>query len=272
MKRTTFFLLLMATAGASAQTLLLKSGESVPASGLIRKDDMFMVSVISSTGRPGQVGYHVSDVTEMNLPAPPEIAAASNLIAQGRFDRALALIHPIATYQKTIRDIPGNWWARTALVEVSAMLGLNREAEATALVTEISSFSKDPEILTAAKLQIALTTKFTDPAQALATFDALIGQTSDPRTLSQAWIAEGDIHLAQHEFDDALLACLTVTVFYPENNPFIPKALWGAGQAYAKLKDTRNAVKTYQTLINNHPHSPEASLAKAELLKKEKKP
>jgi TolA-binding protein len=64
---------------------------------------------------------------------------------------------------------------------------------------------------------------------------------------------------------------LTVTVFYPEKNPLLPKALWGAGQAYAKLKDLTNATKTYQKLISDYPDSPEAALAKAELTKKENK-
>ena len=192
-------------------------------------------------------------------------------MAKGDFTHALALIEPVVAYQETIRDIPGNWWAKAALVEVSALAGLNRVADATALVNEIAGFSKDPEILTSAKLQIALTTKFKDPQQALDAYDDIINQSSDPRTLSQAWIAVADIHLAQHEFDEALLAYLTVTVFYPEHNPLIPKALWGSGQSYAKLKDATNATKTYHALISSYPDSPEAALAKAELLKKENK-
>jgi len=172
---------------------------------------------------------------------------------------------------RSIRDIPGNWWAKSALLEVSALLGLNRVADATALVTEISNYSKDPEILTAAKLQIALTTKFADSQQALAAYDAIINQSRDPQTLSRAWIAEGDIHVEQHELEDALIAYLTVTVFYPEHNPLLPKALWGSGQAYSKLKDLTNATKTYQKLISDFPDSPEAALAKTELTKKENK-
>jgi tetratricopeptide (TPR) repeat protein len=272
MKRLTFLIFgLMGVWNASAQTILLKNGSTVPANGLVRNGDMLMATVKTSTGSTGQVGYQVADVAGLNLPPPDEMKYAGRQVANGDFAHALAQIDPVVTYQKTIRDIPGNWWAKSALVEVSALLGLNRVADATALVTEISGYSKDPEILTAAKLQIALTTKFDDPAQALAAYDAIISQSSDPETLSRAWIAEGDIHVEQHEFDDALLAYLTVTVFYPDHNSLLPKALWGAGQAYAKLKDITNATKTYQELVSTYPDSPEAALAKAELLKKENK-
>lgn len=271
MKRGILFLfVLMSGWSAQAQTLQLKNGKSVPAEGLVRNGDMVMVAVKTSTGGKGQVGYQVADVSELDLPEPDVLKYATEQVANGDFTHALAQIEPVVAYQKTIRDIPGNWWAKSALLEVSALLGLNRMADATALTTEIASYTKDPEIAVSAKLQIALMTKFDDAQLALAAYQAIISQSSDPRTLSQAWIAEGDIHANQHEFDEALMAYLTVTVFFPEHNPLLPQALWKAGQSYAKLKDAANATKTYQELISQFPNCPEAALAKAEL-KKEKK-
>lgn len=255
----------------SGQTIQLKNGDIVSANGLVRNGDMVTVSVKTSSGSVGQVGYPVSDVAGLTLPAPEALGSASDQVINGDFAAALAQIEPVVAYQKTIRDIPGNWWAKAALVEVSALTGLHREADAAALVTEIAAFSKDPETLLAAKLQTTLATKFKDPQEALDAYDKIANQSSDPQTLSQAWIAEGDIHLAQHEFAEALLAYLTVTVFYPEHNPLMPKALWGSGQAYAKLKDAANAAKTYRALISSYPDSPEAALAKVELSKKDRK-
>jgi TolA-binding protein len=156
-------------------------------------------------------------------------------------------------------------------MEVSTLVSLNREADARTLVSEISTLSHDPDILAGVNLEIALTTTFASPKDALAAFDAVINQTSDPQTLSRAWIAEGDIHMAQHEFDEAIMAYLTVTVFYPNHNPMMPKALWGAGMAYFRFKDVYNAQKTFKTLIATYPDSPEAALAQAELIKEQKK-
>jgi predicted Zn-dependent protease len=65
------------------------------------------------------------------------------------------------------------------------------------------------------------------------------------------------------------MAYLTVTVFYPENNPLLPRALWGAAQSYAKLKDRKNQDSTLQELVKNYPDNPETVLARAEILKQE---
>ena len=64
---------------------------------------------------------------------------------------------------------------------------------------------------------------------------------------------------------------LTVPVFYSDHNAQMPRALWGVAQSYAKLKDAGNQEKTLQELVAKYPDAPEASLAKAELMKKENK-
>jgi tetratricopeptide (TPR) repeat protein len=180
-------------------------------------------------------------------------------------------IQPIVAEQKTLRDVPGNWWAQAALVEVSTLLGLKRNDDARALATEITANSHDPEILASAKLAVTMITSFGTPQEALAAYDGIINDSADSRSLSQAWISKGDIYLDQHQFDDALLAYMTVIVFYPADNPLIPKALWGTSRAYLKLKDTAHALTACQELISKYPDTPEASLAKIELMKKENK-
>ena len=266
-----FLFILTGFSGACAQTILLKNGQTVPANGLTRTNDMIMVSIKTTNGTMGQIGYQISDIAQLNLPEPEVLTYVTEQVANGDYKNAMAQLEPLVAFQKSIRDIPGNLWAKSALVEVSALIGLNRIPEATALSNEISGFSNDPEILTATKLKIALITKFTDPKQALTTFDSILSQSSDVQTLSQAWIAEGDVHFGEHEFDEALMAYLTVPVFYPDHNPLVPKALWGSGQSYAKLKDMVHALKTYHELVDHYPGTPEASLARAEIQKKENK-
>lgn len=122
----------------------------------------------------------------------------------------------------------------------------------------------------AAKLQLSLESPPKDAGDALTAYDAIIGHSSDPATLTRAWMAEGDIHFSQHEFADAVLNYLSIVVFYPDQNPVMPKALWGAAQSYGKLKDTVDQEKTWNELMTNYPDSPEAALAKAESIKKEK--
>jgi tetratricopeptide (TPR) repeat protein len=255
-------------AAAPTSSLLLKNGQVVPADGLQRNGDMLTVTVKTPSGGTGQIAFQVSDVAQLTLPAPPALATALDLLAKGHADQALAQIDPIVAFQETLRDIPGNWWTKTALVKSSALVALNRAPEAVPVLKDIMSYSNDPETQLAAKLQMALIAPPKDPTEALAGYDAVIAQSFDAKTLTQAWIAEGDIHFAQHEFDEALLAYLTVPVFYPDHNPLVPRALWGVAQSYAKLKDTKNQEKTLNELVTDYPDTPEASLAKAELMKK----
>ena len=261
--------LLACGAALRAQTVSLQNGQTSPYQSLARQGDMLMLTIKTPSGGTGQVGYQVADVARIDQPLPQEIAAASALVAQGKFAQALQTITPVVEQQQTLRDLAGNDWAQAALVQVSALAGEQKLDEAKALVTEIGNFSKDPAVLNAVKLQITLATKFTDPDQALAAYDAILAASTEPLTASPAWLAEGDIHFARHEYDSALMAYLTIAVFYPEHNPFLAKALWGAGQSYGKLKDEKNALKTFHQLADAFPEAPETTLAKAEIVKKE---
>src|ERR1700677_4520785 len=78
-----------APAAAPTSSLLLKSGQVVPVNGLERDGDTLMAAV-----QAGKVSYQVADVAQLNLPAPPELAAASDLLAKGHADQALAQIEP----------------------------------------------------------------------------------------------------------------------------------------------------------------------------------
>ena len=259
-------------ATGSGSFIRLKSGVSVPADNFQRKDDQLMVTVTTSSGGHGQVYYYISDVAELDVAAPPALAAASDLMAKGHPDQALALISPIVAFQLTLRDIPGNWWAKSALVQASVLISLKRGPDAASLLKDIAATSQDPEIQTAAKLQLALIEPPQDPAVALSAYDAVLKQSHNVDTLTQAWIAEGDVHFSQHEFADALLAYLNVPVFYSDHNPLLPKALWGVAQSARMLKDSKQEDEALLDLTTHFPDTTEASLAQAEIMKKQNNP
>jgi tetratricopeptide (TPR) repeat protein len=269
--KTLLFLLFVSAFGSSldAQTIRLKNGQTVPASSFVRKDDLLMVDTTTVSGAKGQVGYPITDVEALDLPNLPEVAGAGDLIATGHAAQALAALEPVVAFQQTVRDIPGNWWARAALGKCRALIALHRASEAEPILKDIAATSTDPEIQTATKLQLALLEPPKDTTAALASYDAVINQSTDASTLTLAWLAKADLYSAQHEFDDALMAYLTVTVFYPDRNPQMPRALWGAAQSYAKLKDASNQNLTLQEIVKNYPDNPEAKFAQAEIMKKE---
>ena len=261
-----------ATPAPALSVIELKNGQEVPANGLSRNEDQLMVSVTTSSGGTGQVAYGVADVAGLKLATPPEMDAASAAIAAGHPDEALAQILPVVAAQQQLRDIPGNLWAKAALIQSSALAALKRTGEAESLLKEIMSSSSDSEVQVAAKLQMALVSPPKDPAEALAAYDTIIGQSTDPGTLTHALLAEGDLRFSQHEFVDALMNYLTVLVFYPDQDTVIPKALWGAARSYGKLKDPANQEKAWKELMTHYPKTPEASLAQAESLRKKNYP
>ncbi len=66
------------------------------------------------------------------------------MLAAGHAEQALALIDPVVASQLTLRDVPGNWWAKTALVKSSALEAMNRTSDAVALLKDLTIYSKDP--------------------------------------------------------------------------------------------------------------------------------
>jgi hypothetical protein len=161
----------------------MKNGQIVPVTQFERKDDLLMVAVTTASGGKGQVAYNISDVAQLNLADPPELAQTATLISNGHADQALTLIEPVLAFQQTLRDIPGNWWAKCALAKGSALFALNRSAETGALLKDVVSSSNDPEVQVAAKLQLALLSPPADPVEALA---ALLSYDSSHMTEATA--------------------------------------------------------------------------------------
>lgn len=134
-----------APAASASSTILLKNGLSEPAIQIERQDDRLMVTIITPSGGKGQLAYQVSDVAELKMPPPPELATASALIANGHADQALALLQPILAFEQSLRDIPGNYWAKTALTQSYALAGVNRTTESESLLNDIIKSSSDPK-------------------------------------------------------------------------------------------------------------------------------
>ena len=171
-------------------------------------------------------------------------------------------------YYQPFRDLPGNYWAQAALLEVSALAGMQLDKEAEALGEEIRKNSTDPETARAAQLQIvgSLVRK-EDYAKALALCDAVIKESASPSVLAEAWVKKGDALLAQRQWDTAVLAYLHVPVFYENEKLWMPPALLGSARAFRGLEDLESAKKSLNDLTAQYPKSAQAETARAELQK-----
>jgi TolA-binding protein len=265
-----FLPLLLIDPATRAQTIDLKTGQKVETTGVRRDGDMIMGRVQVGSGS-GEVGYHIPQIAKVEFPKPRGLAEASNLLSQGQPDKALAEINQVVAFYEPFKDVPGAWWSQAALIKVSALSALHRDAEAEALTMEIQKFVTDPETARAARLQLTgdLIHK-QDFEKAAEICENAIKEGTRPEILAEAWIKKGDLLYAQRRWDEALLAYLHVLVFYSDEKRFMPAALLGSARAYGQLDQDGRARKSLNELIATFPKSAEAAIAQDEIKKLEK--
>jgi tetratricopeptide (TPR) repeat protein len=252
---------------ANAQTVLLKTGQKLDSQGIRRDGDLIMAKVQVGTGS-GEVGYHVGQIAKIEFPEPAALKTANDLLVRGDAEKALAEINSVIGYYDQFKDVPGSWWAQSALIKVAALAALQRQPEAEVLAKEIQKSVTDPEIARAAQLRlVGALIRRNDFEKAVAICDDAIKNSKDETTLANAWTAKGDALLAQKTADEALMAYLHVPVFYYEEKQFMPAALLGSARAYRRLDDVDHAKKSLNELIASFPQSAEAAAAQTELKK-----
>lgn len=249
---------------SSAQSLVLRDGTNVPVTRLRREGQTLMSSVAA-----GEVGYPVANIARLEFPEPPQIAAASELITQGKLAEAGKDLDPVLAFYAPIRDIPGNYWLAAARLKVNVLLELGREAEAKALLALLAAQALDRPAADLARLR--LVAGFPVPPgqedKALAACDAILnGGESTPRDVdAEAWLLKGKLLLGRREFQPALLAYLHLPTLYYDQRRLQPAALLGSGRAYVGLKDEERARRAFADLQKEFPAAPETTAAKAEL-------
>lgn len=252
---------------ALAQQILLKSGQRVDTLGLRRDGDTIMGKIRVGNSN-GEIGYQVAAIEKIEFPEPKPLKPAAELLAQGQAEKALAEIDPVVTYYAPFKDIPGAWWAPAALIRMSALSALQRDAEAEPLAAEIQKNATDPETARAASLRLVtglIRKQEYDKAAELC--DKSIKESVQADVLALAWLKKGDVLFAQKTWDEALMAYLHVPVFYSTDKLAMPQALLGAARAYHRLDDADRARKAFKELTTSYPKSAEATIAQAEMSK-----
>jgi TolA-binding protein len=253
-----------------AQSIVLKTGQSIETTGVRRDGDMIMGKVQVGAGS-GEVGYHLAQIAKIAFPEPRGIKMATELMGQGQPDKALAELEPIIAFYAPLKDVPGAWWSQAALIKVSALAALQRDGDAEALANEIQKTTVDPEVGRAVQLRLAAgLIRKRDFERAIAICDAAIKESTDSTIVANAWINKGDALLAQKQWDSALLAYLHVPVFFSDERTFLPAALLGSARSYRRLDDLERAKRSLNELIAEFPKTAEATTAKSELQKLEK--
>jgi len=271
-----------AAAKPAGVPLTLKDGKTLFAAALKRDGNKVMVTMLmpsspaSGASDPAaapptamvQIGYPVDSITKIDFPEPAQLKTAPELLLHGKGTEALLQIEPIAQYYEPFRDIPGNRWTQAAMLKLSALLALQRDKEAEALIGQLSQSSKNPEAVLSARVQMAvIRTRKKDFEPALAVFETAIKESTAPETLAHAWLNKGHISLERGAFEPALISYLRIPVMYPDQQLLLPQAMLGSARAYRGLDDKTHAKRAFEDVVAMYPDTPEAAAAKTELTK-----
>jgi tetratricopeptide (TPR) repeat protein len=268
-------LFLALAVAAHAQSLVLKDGKVVAVGKDLRRqgDTLFTLVELSGAtpGQPamtGEVGYAVAQIARLNLPPPAFLKTVPDLLAQGKAAEALAQLDPSLANQVTFRDLPGSWWAETALLKLRALNQLGRESEVEPLAQQISTCAVNPDQPRAAQAQVAVALfRKGQHVRALPIAMAVLKESKEPETRAVANVVKGGCLMAKKDWEGALLAYLKLPVFCPSDKQLLAQALLGAGRAQFELSDLEAAKATLNELKKVCASSPEAEQADAELQK-----
>jgi len=279
MKRTlsTFLLGLVLATSAVAQeqaaspvtrpVVHFKDGKTLPGIAVRLSGSNILVTVPIGNAGSSTMSYPLSTVASIDFPKPPGLTAAEQSLAMGRPAVALAEIGPVVDQQAAMEGIPGNWWARAAIVRVKALTAVGRFSDADDAISLLQK-TADADDIRDARLQIALAWAAKgDAVRAGKIIDDAIANGTRPSTLATAWVGKGQLSLAAKDYDTALISFLRIPVFYAAEEAEMPAALYGSAEAYMGLGDKERAREAFQSVVSQYPKSPEAAAAKTSLSK-----
>ena len=97
--------------------------------------------------------------------------------------------------------------------------------------------------------------------RALAMFRDIITNYPNGEFAANAFYWRGELHLALEEYEDARAHFAQVDLLY-DDHPKVPDALYKLGEVYNMLGDTERAREYLNRVINDHPNSTAAGLAR----------
>ncbi|MCY3837455.1 MAG: tol-pal system protein YbgF, partial [Gammaproteobacteria bacterium] len=97
--------------------------------------------------------------------------------------------------------------------------------------------------------------------RALALFQGIIDNYPNGEFTANAFYWRGELHLALKEHEEAREAFAQVDLLY-DDHPKVPDALYKLGEVYNMLGDTDRAREYLKRVINDHPTSTAAGLAR----------
>ena len=265
-----FCLLPLASCGsASAQTIEMRDGTSVPTQTLRRDGDTLMARLKTADNSIAEVGYPLANVARVDFPEPALLKTIPEVLDKGQAEEAVKQLTSAVAYYLPFYNVPGNFWKPLALLQLDALTAAHRDKEADAVAAQLAQLAgTDPDVARTLKIREAAgAVGRGDASKALGIRAPVVPEDAPAAALAPAWVQLGSAHLIRREFKPALLAYLHVPVYTPDRVRLMPTVLLGSARAYLGLEDKTRAENFLNELVNTYQAAPEAAEAHQQLQK-----
>jgi hypothetical protein len=248
---------------AQAQTFYFKDGRKASMPEAKISGTNIIVPLKIEGGGSAESTLPISSLRNIDWPAPEALAKAEADIAADKPREALQKIDGILAAQEVLREVPGSWWTRGAVIKTVALAKLGRDTEADVMIGRLQQAKAAPADINRAETAIinALITAG-KVVQAQPRLDALLKNATDDETLAALALTRGMLLERAGKDEEALLSYLRVPVFSSNVESQQPAALAAAARIMRKLGDETRAAATETTLATKFPNSPQAAQLK----------
>jgi TolA-binding protein len=246
---------LVAAMSAHAAYVLTTQGQRIDGTDIRARANGEIILTTPQGTRTFYPGQYVKAVADR----PPEMDQALKLVQAKQYDEAIKILEDIAL---KYRFLDWDHQARFAIANAYSAKG--------DFVAAVNAFEKlfaanpksreESEVLWAYRKALLDAQQFDKLEQQLQSVIATGSRTEAAR----AQLMRGDIRMAQNQVELAAMDYLRTAILFEAEKTVQPEALWKAGDALEKLRDSR-AKEMYRKLVENYPNAPQAQAARAKL-------
>jgi tetratricopeptide (TPR) repeat protein len=238
-----------------ADTLVLKSGQSISAKSFLREGD----SLVAESGP----SVPLAEITSVECEQPPVLKNAPALLAAGRMSNVLSETRLALPAAETYGELPGGHWLDLYSLQAHVLLATGRDAEVAELATAMKKTRNPGLVADSQALRALIAARKGDHSTAASLAEPVLKEAARPSAVAAASVALGLGHLEKKKFPEALKAFLELPVFLPDETALSGIARLGAAQAYFGMEDYDRAIATLEELIKTQPGIPEIATAES---------
>jgi len=223
----------------------------------------------------------LSEVTEVVWPLPARLKEAQANVNRGEPAKALDNVEAVLKFFEPIKNVPGSWWAKAAVVKLDALDRLENDAATEAFLTafEKEDAAKQPEVATQIQLaRLMQRARKGDHEAVIKESTELLTKVDTAELQARLHIVKGNSLLASKKYEAAMTTYLRVPVFFGSEAELVPKALLGAARSFRGMDSPALREQKLEAISNrylydiivSYPVSKEAEEAKKMLPKEER--